>query len=308
MPLTVSVIIPTYNRPAALLQTLEDLREQTRPPDAILVVDQSRDDNGAPLDLAAAVGQFPRVRYIYQEEPNAQKARNRAIAAAKGDILILLDDDVRLGRTFVECHLRNYEQDPTLDGVAGQVLSKNVPPTRELPDSYQWPGNGWMFFPLNFAERRPTINWPSCNASVRRSVALKVGGFDENFVRTHCDDTEFSWRLHQHGARIVFDPDASVVHLLVQSGGRRPQAFNRFVWADTEGWGVLFYFWRKCFGVRVVWRHVWWFVRRLILRKAVVLRPHWFVVNLYYLVSGFRWAGKRLKEGPRYLKCEPGAA
>src|SRR5262245_43272616 len=136
MSLAVTVIIPTYNRPEALLQTLEDLAVQTRPPDEILVVDQSRDDGGKAVDQSTAVQQFPRVRYIYQQEPNAQQARNRAIREAKGDILILLDDDVRLAPTFVTNHLRNYEQDPRLDGVAGQVLVKDEKPTSELPASF----------------------------------------------------------------------------------------------------------------------------------------------------------------------------
>lgn len=301
-PLTISVIVPTYNRFEALRQTLQDLGQQTRQADEVLVVDQSRDEAGRPLDRGGELqGCCPNLRYLHQAEANAQVARNRAIREARGDILLFLDDDVRLPLDFVANHLRNYEDDPSLDGVAGQVLLPNQEPTSELPRSFSWPGNGWMFLPLNFAQRRPTINWPSCNASVRREVALRVGGFDEHFVRTWCDDTEFSWRLHQHGARVVFDPTASLRHLLVPSGGKRPQGVNRHVWADTEYWGVLFYYWRKCYGVHVVWRHTWWYVRHFICRKALLRRPHWLAVNLYYLVAGYFWAGRRLREGPRYL-------
>lgn len=304
-PLTISVIIPTLNRPEALLQTLEDLNEQTRPPDEIIVVDQSRDEAGHLLDQEPALRKFLRVRYLQQAEPNAQMARNRAICEARGEILLLLDDDLRLGRTFVEDHLRNYEADPTLDGVAGQVLLVGQKPTRELPPAYYWPGNGWMFFPMNFADRRPTVNWPSCNASIRREVALKVGGFDEHFERNTFDDTEFSWRLQQYGARLIYDPAPSVVHLRVPSGGRRPRGRGPYLWADSEAWGVFFYFWRKCFGVRRVWRHVWWHVRHLIFRKAVLLRPHWFAINCYHLLAGYRWASRRLRQGPRHLKTAP---
>lgn len=300
---TISVLIPTLNRPEALRQTLQDLGNQTRRPDEIIVIDQSRDEQGILLDQAPALTQIVPLHYLQQAEANAQKARNRAICEAKSDVLLLLDDDVRLGPSFIEAHLRNYEADPTLDGVVGQVLLVGQQPTTQLPPAYDWPGNGWMFFPLNFAERRPTINWPSCNASIRRELARKVGGFDEHFARNACDDTEFSWRLHLAGARIVFDPVPSVLHLQVPSGGQRPSGVNQFVWGDTNYWGVLFYFWRKCFGVHVVWRHIWWYIRHLIFRKAVLLRPHWFVVNCYHMIAGFRWAGERLRQGPRYLTC-----
>src|SRR5262249_917971 len=83
---------------------------------------------------------------------------------------------------------------------------------------YYWPYNGWMFLPLNFGERRPAINWPSCNGSVRRELALSIGGFDEQFTRTWYDDADFSWRLHKAGAKIVYDPCASLVHLKGPSG------------------------------------------------------------------------------------------
>lgn len=301
----VSVIIATYNRFEALRQSLRDLSLQTRLPDEVIVVDQSRDEHGQPLDRGRELAGFERVRYIHQAVPNAQRARNHAIGIATGEILLLLDDDVRVPPTFVATHLRNYEIEPDLDGVAGQTLEPGQQPVHELPKSYYWPNNGWMFLPLNFAKRGPAVNWPSCNGSIRREMAERVGGFDEQFVRTYCDDTEFSWRLHLHGARIVFDPEASLIHLKVQAGGKRPTGRNSHVWADTEYWGTLFYFWRKCFGVHRVWRHVWWYVRYLIFRKAVLVRPHWLIVNLYHLAAGFHWAGRRLREGPRYLGSDP---
>lgn len=280
MTLTVSVIIPTYNRPESLRQALTGLAAQTRPPDEILVVDQSRGADGRPLNQAAAVGRFPRVRYFYQEEPNAQTARNRAIREATGDVLILLDDDVRVGETFVENHLLNYEEDPSLDGVSGQVLSPGEAPTAELPATFSWRPTGWMWLPLNYAMRTPVINWPSCNGSVRAAVARAVGGFDEQFARTYWDDCDFSWRLHLAGARIVFDPRASLVHLKEPAGGKRPQGAGEYLFADEEYWGTLFYFWRKHFGLWPVRRHVWWFVRRLICRRQLVGRPRWLAANL----------------------------
>jgi GT2 family glycosyltransferase len=299
--LTVSVIIATYNRLEALQQTLRDLAAQTRPADEILVIDQSRDDEGRPLPRVDQLPPVPGLRYCHQPVPNAQTARNRGIREARGQILLFVDDDVRLPPDFVASHLRNYERDLELDGVAGQTLDVGQAPTMELPPAYSWPHNGWMFFPLNFAERRPTINWPSCNASVRRERALRVGGFDEQFIRTWFDDTDFSWRLHQSGARIVFDPAASAVHLKVPSGGKRPAGLNTLVLGDTENWGIRFYFWRKNFGLLPVWRHIWYHVRGMICRKVLLVRPHWLLRAVWHLLAGYRWASRRLRQGPLYL-------
>ncbi len=298
---TLTVIIASYGRPGALHELLEGLLRQSPSPDEIIAVNQQPD----PLDPFTArlrvLASDSRIRLLEPAYANAQRARNLAISEARGDILILLDDDVRIPPDFVEKHLRNYENDPSLDGVAGQVLEPGQEPTDQLPPSFHWPHNGWMFFPLNFAKRSATINWPSCNASIRRELAIKVGGFDEQFVRTWWDDTDFSWRLHKAGAKIVYDPAATLVHLRIASGGKRPAGSNAHVWYDTEAWGTLFYFWRKNFGLLKVWRHVRWWIRAMICRKALLVRPHWLLVNLLHLGSGYRWASKRLHEGPIYI-------
>lgn len=301
MGLSISVIVVTLNRFEALRQTLTDLNDQTRPADEFIVVDQSRDDDGAPLNYAERLSVFPRVRYFHHAVANAQKARNRAILESRGDILIFVDDDVRLPPDFVEKHLYNYKTDETIDGVAGQTLDVGQEPTSAVTPSCSWPGNGWMFFPLNYAKRCPTINWPSCNASIRRNRAIQVGGFDEQFVRTKWDDTDFSWRLHQARCNIVFDPLATLVHLKVPSGGKRPSGLNPFVLGDTEHWGTLFYFWRKNFGLVQVWRHVAIMLRGMIARRVFLFRPHWLLIAVYHVVMGYRWASLRLRQGPIYL-------
>src|SRR5205085_10799146 len=64
------------------------------------------------------------------------------------------------------------------------------------------------------------------------------------FTRTWWDDSDFTWRLNLAGARIVFDPRASLIHLKTSCGGKRPKRVDEYILADTETWGILFYFWR----------------------------------------------------------------
>ena len=302
MPKTVSVVIATYNRFEALKQTLTDLRAQTYPPLEVLVVDQSRDENGNPVDRRQELAEFDGVRYFHQSLPNAQVARNFGILAARGDVVLLVDDDVRVSPEFIANHLRNYELEPDLDGVSGQTLDPGQQPTDELPSAYTWPHNGWMFLPLNFNERRPAINWPSCNGSVRRQTALAIGGFDEQFTRTWYDDTDFSWRLHTAGAKIVFDPQASLVHLKVPSGGKRLSGRDQYVLFDSESWSILFYFWRKNFGLLRVWRHVAHYMRGHLCRKMFLRKPHNFLIACMNFLKGYQLASTKLRMGPRYIQ------
>ncbi|MDD2707645.1 MAG: glycosyltransferase [Verrucomicrobiae bacterium] len=298
---SLSIIVPSYGRAGALCDLAGDLLGQTRRPHEILVIHQRpavADPATARLRAWAAEG---RIRLFEPDFANAQKARNLGIREATGELVLLLDDDIRVRPDLVECHLRNYENDSRIDGVVGQILEEKQQPTLALSPQVWWPHVGWQYFPLNYGARTRIENWPSTNSSVRRELAMAVGGFDEQFERTWLDDTDFSCRLRQAGARLVFDPAASIVHLKTPTGGRRVQV-SPMLFADREGWATYFYFWRKNLGI---WRarcSVAWFIRYFILRKAVLIRPHWMALNLWHLAEGWRLAARKLKQGPRYLE------
>ena len=157
-----------------------------------------------------------------------------------------------------------------------------------------------MRFPLNYAHRTEAVNWPSCNGSVRKTLAVSVGGFDEQYTRTLFDDTDFSKRLHDVGAKIVFDPEASAVHRKVASGGWRPGKLDDHVMADAESWAVQLYFWRKNFSL---WTGRWQLSRLLrgvLVRKDFFAHPRSFVIAAKGMVRGWRMASERLAEGPCY--------
>lgn len=293
-----SVIIATYNRPAQLAVTLADLWKQAIEPDEVIVVEQSTDAEGRPLDQSAQL-HHPRLRYFSGHPANAQRARNFALGEARGDIVIMLDDDMRLSEGFVAAHLKNYE-DPDIDGVAGQVLKPGQQPVDELPAVCRQRSLGWLRFPLHYAHRTRCVNWPSCNGSVKRALAMEVGGFDEQFTRTLYDDTDFSHRLALAGAKVIFDPAASAVHLKVPSGGRRPSALNFLVLADADNWATVFYFWRKNFGLWPVRGQVLRKLREVFARTVFLRQPAQLAAAWREMVAGWHTASRKLAEGPRY--------
>lgn len=297
---TCTVIIATYNRPEALAVTLGDLSRQSSPPDEVIVVDQSSGDvpEGTNIGL---VGEGLKLRHFRQQVPNAQKARNFALLEARGEVIVLVDDDMRLPENFLAAHLDNY-RDPAIDGVAGQVLKPGQKPTDMLPAECRRSRHGWLRFPLHYARRTRCINWPSCNGSVKRSVALAIGGFDEQFTRTLYDDTDFSHRLSVAGARVVFDPVATAVHRKVPSGGRRPGALNPAVLADGENWGTIFYCWRKNFGLWSVRVQLGRKLKEVFFRKAFLRDPRGFFQAVRELAEGWVLASRKLSEGPRYAR------
>ncbi len=85
----VSVVIPTYNRPQLLRQTLESVARQTYRDFEIIVVD----DGSTILGAEEVCRGFEQCRYLRQENAGRSAARNRGMEEARGELIALLDDD-----------------------------------------------------------------------------------------------------------------------------------------------------------------------------------------------------------------------
>ena len=89
MPLSISVIIPTYNRARLIARALASALANIEPGDEILVV-----DDGSTDDTAAVLATFgDRIRVIAGRHAGAGAARNTGIAAARGGMVAFLDSD-----------------------------------------------------------------------------------------------------------------------------------------------------------------------------------------------------------------------
>lgn len=91
----VTVAIPTYNRADFLRQTLAGIADQQFPRDhfEVLVIDNnSRDHTRAVVEEFS--NRSPAPRYIRETQQGLDYARNRAIAEARGEVIVFGDDDI----------------------------------------------------------------------------------------------------------------------------------------------------------------------------------------------------------------------
>ncbi len=85
----VSVVIPTYNRAASLVEAIDSVLAQTYPEMEIIVV-----DDGSTDDTRKIIPQrYPQVRYFHQENNGVSRARNLGIREARGEFIAFLDSD-----------------------------------------------------------------------------------------------------------------------------------------------------------------------------------------------------------------------
>ena len=223
-PNTVSIAVPTYCRSSVLLDTLLVLMGLDPPAHEILVVDQTQAQDATVVKQLCEWNRSGIIRWEKRDKPSVPAAMNHAIQIARCPIVLFLDDDVKPDNGIVQAHAQNYD-DPAVWAVTGQVLQPGQLPCA-VPDGPR-KGGIWkdLDFPFNSTERHEVSNCMAGNLSVRRGRALEVGCFDENFVKVaYRFETEFCRRLASRGAKIIFDPTASVRHLRFPEGGMRTYA------------------------------------------------------------------------------------
>lgn len=184
----VTVIVPTFNRAHYLGEALDSLLSQSRVPSEIIVVDDgSTDDTGA----VVSAYRDP-VRYIRKENGGKASAVNVGLAASRGDLIYVFDDDDIAYPDAIEKLLEPLERDPSLGFAHGALThfvvdaqGRRVEKLRPPPTVAE---RGHHFAIL---QQRCCI---AHNASiVRRRCYDEVGFLDESFKRS--EDFEFLLRL-----------------------------------------------------------------------------------------------------------------
>jgi len=94
----VSIIIPTYNRPDSLKRALNSISEQVYDDIEVVVVDDGSTDNVS--DIVNRDYSFI-LRYVSQDHRGGTQAKNQGASVARGDLLIFLDDDIKVAPNFI---------------------------------------------------------------------------------------------------------------------------------------------------------------------------------------------------------------
>ena len=198
-PLKLSVAVPCYNGETFLGTTLESLLAQTRPPDEILVVDDGSSDGSREI----AVG-YPVRLLIHQENAGLAAARNTALEAATGDVILYVDVDAAADEALVETILGGFSSDDVV-GVGGRGIESKILTTADRWRAIHAPqGHGQV--PLEQCEHLFGL----CMA-YRREALLEIGGFSAQF-RTNAEDMDVGFRLRARGGRLRYEPAAMVFH------------------------------------------------------------------------------------------------
>lgn len=250
-----SVIVRSMDRLPHLCRLVRALLSQSAREIEVVVVDQSTratDAERRELDALAQADQ--RLRVLRHPPLGGARARNVGVTAARGEILLFIDDDdLPVGDGWIAAHLGHYD-DPLCLGVTGrQIHDPGEPsPYRSAARAHRrcMAFSPLLRLPWTYARglepKRPVDYVHGTNGSLRREAATRFGGWDEDAPIE--DEASLGYRaarLRRDGEYFCFDPKPEVVRGQDVSGGLA----KRFMTADR-------YFARLAdFAHRVVARH-----------------------------------------------------
>lgn len=203
----VSVLIPTHQRREALRTVLESLAEQSVEASSYEVVASLDACSDGTAEMVDGLEVPYALRRVSPRARGRAAAVNAALAAARGEVAIVLDDDMRVVPEFVERHRDHHPAGSrrcVLGAVPVELHEGSTHAARYVKDKFDLHLSR-LSDPAHLALPR---SFYTGNASLRAEVLREVGGFDESFGIYGNEDVELSLRLRKAGVELGYDPEA----------------------------------------------------------------------------------------------------
>lgn len=261
----VGAAIVNYNAGDDLTNCVASLRDQG-------VEDICVSDNGSTDDSLDILKQkFPDVPVNHLPNPGYGGGMNDAAKYLSNEVLFIINPDAAVRPGAIKALLARLDSDPKIAIVGPRTENEDgslYPSARRFPSFFIGVGHAvlGMFAPNNRWSRSykmldwghssmSEVDWVSGAAMfTRRSAFDEVGGFDDNFWM-YLEDTDLCFRLRKAGYKVVFDPEAVIVHVGGTATTKSARPF-RFIKAHHDS--VLRYYRKNARGLEAALYPVIW--------------------------------------------------
>ncbi len=263
MKVKVSIVIPNWNGRDLLEKNLPavvkacqrwaglTLKNKETGWEIIVVDDASSDES-----VKFIQGSYPQVKLVV----NTQNLRfamscNRGVAASRGEVVVLLNNDVSPGIDFLISLVKHFEDEEifAVGCKEGEVVSgKTV-----------WSGRGEMFFERGLVLHRRAddqgkriTDWVTGGSGAfSRKKWLEIGGMDRLFRPAYEEDRDIAYRALKHGWKVLFEPQSVVYHHHETTNLKAfgPQKIMVFSFKNQ-----FLFVWKNISDGSYLWRHFFW--------------------------------------------------
>lgn len=247
----VSIIIVAWNVRQLLCDCLKSVYDQTRDIDfEVIYVDNASEDGSVEM----VSKEFPKVKIIENENNEGFiKANNQGIDIAQGRYILLLNSDIVVLDNAIAKTVKFADSHPEAAVFGCKVLNPDHSLQRTC---FMYPSILNMFlkatylykiFPKSkffgrehmtwwdFGEVREVETICGCFSLVRKKAIEQVGLMDERYF-VYGDDPDWCYRFIEHGWKIMFTPEAQIIHYGGQTTSQKARAFR----LQLEGSKLIF--------------------------------------------------------------------
>lgn len=224
----ITITVCTKDRTDWLKTSIPTLLAQNYPNFDVVVIDNNPSTSATEDYLQTIYGDDPRIRYVREPSPRLSIARNRGIAEARGEIIAMSDDDVRVAPNWLLNIAHAFQKYPHVACVTGSVFPGEIETPAQLWFEQFLGGFNRGFVPrvYDLKENRPDrpfffpylpgIFGTGANMSFRADAVRKVGGFSPYLGPGSPSDTgedlDLFFRVVDAGYGLAYVPGAYLYH------------------------------------------------------------------------------------------------
>lgn len=253
----ISIIIPNKNGAILLQKNLPYVLAAAKDAEVIVADDASRDNS---LEILSK--EFPSVRVLRKARHDGFGSTvNAGVKEAKGEIVVLLNTDVRPERNFLAPLIKHFD-DTAVFGVGCLERSyENEKVILRGRGEARWEKG---FFVHSRGEvNKATTAWVSGGSSAfRKSIWEKLGGMDTLYDPFYWEDIDLSFRARKAGYKILFEPASVVIH--EHEEGIIKQDYRPFQINTIAYRNQFLFIWKHIPDIKILFEHFLWTPVRLL--------------------------------------------
>jgi GT2 family glycosyltransferase len=175
---------------------------------AVVVLDnQSTDD-----DVAWIEREFPSIETVVAPKNNFLFSYNWLAQKRTEDILVLLNNDLKVDRDFIAPLIKNFESSDVFS-VSARSYHWNGDEVTSGPARLQFKNGFYSWkFDTEHQKRSHTLFTSGGSMAVDRKKFVELGGFNRLFYPAYCEDLDICFRAWRRGWRCIYEPDSHVWH------------------------------------------------------------------------------------------------
>lgn len=263
---TVDIVIPSYNGRNLLKKNLPRVIKHSSDINQIIIISDGGDDDTQKF----LKEKYPQIKVLRNEKNlGFTKSVNKAVDLSKADFVVLLNNDVYPTNEYIKSALTHFKEE--------DVFAVTLNEEHSAPPQVSWQNGKFHFTRTKDKSKTRYSAWPSGGtAIIRKSIWKKLHGFNEIYSPGYWEDIDIGWRAWKSGYRIIFDPQAKVIH---QHQSTFDQLDKRYVQTIKERNELLFT-WLNISDLRFILSHLFFLFRyslthpgyfRVILKTLLVL-------------------------------------